>query len=260
MRAAGAVLAVVLLSAIPGAAEMWRYEDAQGNVAFVDDPSKIPAQYRASARAHVPASEGTPNGLASGDMQAILKKRHEILSHYTTEQAEAALRKGLLTVDEVEFLVSSGALRASAVGVQYRDAVHAAPQPATAASPKTVDAAERDLIMLQALGSGTGRNVPLTMLQEFGSRVQNNPHVRYALMGEGILFLVLLAALPFLLRKYHDESTRRIVRTSLFLIFVIVSATGNLILFRDDIAFLLAAGKAPPAPAPAAAQTYPPRK
>jgi hypothetical protein len=255
MKLAALALAAVILAAAPAAAAMYRYEDETGAVNFVDDPAKIPERYRAAARTHEPQAESAADRAAAAtafDPQALAKKRLAIIATYTPAQAEAALAKGLLTTDEVNYLVQAGALRTAAAGDAVRKSkVKVAPKPtAPPPEPGLVDA---ELQMLQELGAGRsgGRAGQLVAF------VRDNPKAKYAAVGEAAFGVALLVALPFILRRYHSDSAR-LIKTSLFLAFVMITATVNLLLFKDDLALLLSAGKpgaAAQSPTPPAAAT-----
>lgn len=248
MRTIALALVMAVLFAAPAAAEMYRYVDENGSVNFVDDPSKIPPQFRNQAKEYVPPAPPAPGSAEAGDMQAIIRKRREIISSYSADQAEAALKKGILTTDEVDFLVQKGALRTSAAGVIMREAALQGHGDATpAAKQQTGLQAGQDVGELESIsakaptgtpqgtsaGAATGeKGNPLTALL---ARARANPKSKYVLLGEAALAALLLAALPLLRRRYPGEDTRKVIASALVFAFIAVSAVGNLLLFRSEI-------------------------
>jgi hypothetical protein len=73
------------------------------------------------------------------------------------------------------------------------------------------------------------------LLKGFLQSIRASHNFRNSLIFEGILFLGLIIGLPFTLRNYRDDGTRRIIRASFFFSFLIVSATGNMLFFKQEI-------------------------
>lgn len=259
------IAAAVLVFVAPAAhAELWKYEDASGGVNFTDDISNVPPEYRHTARRHVVQDPGAAP--ADGGLEAIKRERERVIASFTPEQLKEAIAKGLLTVDEVNQLVARGQLRASEVGDQIRFAGKPAPKPAGQAAP-AISNEERDLKMLMALSQrGAGQAAQARSVMDGLEEIKNSPKFTYAMAGELGLAVLLIVTMPFVMRKYNDDGTRRIIRASFFFIFVIVSATGNMLLFKDEVAGMLnlknsleQAGRvsADPAAQPAALQGKP---
>lgn len=261
MRFLWIITAAVLLVAPAAEAELWKYEDASGGVNFTDDISNVPPEYRHTARRHVAQDPGAAP--ADGGVEAIKRERERVIASFTPEQLKEAISKGLLTVDEVNQLVAGGRLRASEVGDQYRFAGKPAPKAAGGPAP-SISNEERDLQMLMKLSKhSAGQAAQVGSFMESFEEIKNSPKFSYALAGELGLAVLLIVAMPFVMRKYNDDGTRRIIRASFFFIFVIVSATGNMLLFKDEVAGMLnlkntAAGvSADPAAQPAELQGKP---
>lgn len=244
MRLVVFAVAAVLLTAPAAEAELWKYEDESGGVNFTDEFAKVPLEYRHTARKHVIQDAGAAP--ADGGVAAIMKERERVIDGFSAAQAKEAVAKGLLTVDEVNRLVQKGVLRSSELGDQYRFAGKAAPAPSAApaasrdeAQPE-LTAAERDLKMLQELSTGNlARAAQARSVMDDVEAIKNSPKFKYAMIGEGVLALLLIAGMPFVMRRYNDDGTRRIIRASFFFSFIIISATGNMLLFKDEVAGLL---------------------
>lgn len=254
MRLRWLVAAVVLLAAPAAHAELWKYEDGSGAVNFTDSLANVPPEYRHTARRHVAQDPGAAP--SDGGIEAIKRERERVIASFTPEQLKEALAKGLLTVDEVNQLVAAGALRTSDVGDQYRFAGKPAPKAAAAAPALSNE--ERDLQMLMALSKRqTGQAAQARSMMDGLNDIKNSPKFTYALAGELGLAVLLIVTMPFVMRKYNDDGTRRIIRASFFFMFVIISATGNMLLFKDEVAGMLSMKTAAQAGAEAAAPVQP---
>lgn len=237
MRLVWFVAVIVVLAAPPAHAELWKYEDGSGAVNFTDSLANVPPEYRHTARRHTVQDPGAAP--SDGGVEAIQRERERVIASFTPEQLKEALAKGLLTVDEVNQLVAQGALRSSDVGDQYRFAGKPAPKAAAPSAPP-IDLAERELQSLMALRkSSTGQAAQARSMMDNLSEIKDSPKFTYALVGELGLAVLLIVTMPFVMRKYNDDGTRRIIRASFFFIFIIVSMTGNMLLFKDEVAGLL---------------------
>ncbi len=233
---------LLLLCALVAAdAGMWRYEDAAGNVNFTNNLDAVPLEFRAKATRFEPRSDRVQSeaALGAGGIAAYASQKElDEAAALTQAQAEERLRAGRLTEAQVRYLVERGVLRTSALGDTVRSGRTQAELAAERA--QAAKAANEDPLGLGKLA------VPMASPQGIRERLRpitESPKFRWSLIGEGVLMGILIVALPFALRKYHEDGTRRIVRLSFIFIFVIISATGNLVLFRDEIALLFGVAK-----------------
>ncbi len=212
---------LLLLSSLLATADpsFWRYTDKAGVEHLTNDFDSIPPALRESA---------TP----VADLSEVVKpadndagKAH--LDALSAREAEEMLWAGRLTVDDVDYLVKRGVLRSSVAGDSLRNAK----------TPEQL-AAER-ASRLAALEAASGvhadpRLGTVSLLRAFLYDVKESPKFKWALIGQLALAIGMIVAMPFVMRKYNSDSTRRIIRFSFLMIFGIVSTTGHLLLFRSE--------------------------
>ncbi len=226
MKIATWIVLGVLMSAVPAAAEMWRYTDETGAINFTNDYSNIPLKLRGSAKKHV---------LKTDD--EIAEARHQYLDALTSEMAKQQLAQGELTEEDVQYLVTKGSLRTSELGDAYRfsksrNQIQSERLAAQAAAATAATQADGSLSIQQMQAMSGGQ---VGELKKFAKRIQESPNFKNSLYFEGVLMALMIVGLPFVLRNYHDDGTRRIIRASFFFSFLIISATGNILLFKDEI-------------------------
>jgi hypothetical protein len=238
------VAAALLLGWVTSAdAELWRYEDASGAVSFTDSLDNVPPEFRHTARRHTIQEHQTQPDNATSTVEDIKAERRRIIATFSTEQAKAALHKGLLTEEEVGLLVDRGALRLTEVG----DSVRFAKRPeqvmadrAAKAQANTARLEDADTRMLRELaGMQSGRGAQIEMVKQAAESSFDPDKIKHSMMGTGALAVLMIIVYPFILRKYNDDGTRRIIRMSFMFSFTIIVSTGNFVLFRDDIVRLL---------------------
>ena len=202
------LLATLLLTATADA-PFWQYTDRNGVLHVTNDPDSIPPALR---------DEATPfefEGERATDAPAPLNEA----------DVEQALREGVLTEEELQTLLSEGALRSSPVGDSYRHA--------RTPSPDQPESSGGHLDALIYEGA-PGTLATMSVLQAYLRDLRESDKFWWSLGGQAALILAAIIALPFLLRRYHSPETRRVVRASVFWIVIIVSATGQVLLFRAE--------------------------
>lgn len=226
-------------------AEMWKYEDASGEINFTNDFNSIPPKFRGKAKPFVPKAES-----AVLQSVTVADKRREV-SSYSEDEARLLLREGRLTEDEVRYLVEHGVLRATEVGDALRFAGRAVTKPVQAVTNENMTDAERTAALAADIQKTRGSANPVGSVMDQVNELKKSPNFTNSLIGEGILAAVLIIAMPFVMRNYNSDSTRRLIRFSFLATFVVLSLTMNAILFRDEIEGLMSLAAKAKSPAPA---------
>lgn len=203
------LLATLVLSA-PGDPQFWRYTDAQGHVYLTNEFETIPPALRKNAQ---------PFALSA----APAEKKTSTPNEASIEQA---LREGTLSADELDELIASGAFRTSALSDSYRHAREPGDER---------DAAPGHLNRLAANQyDAMGTLSTLHVLRAYLRDIRASDKFWWSLGGQAAVVVAAIMALPFILRRYRTPETRRVVRASIFFMVIIVSATGQLLLFRSE--------------------------
>ncbi len=237
MNRFGWAFVFAFLSVTPAAAEMWQYTDESGALNFTNEYTNIPVKLRGSAQKHTLKSN-----------EEIAEARRLRIDTFSPEEAKRALQNGELTEEEVSRLVVKGSLRTSDAG----DAIRFAVSPQQAAEKKRLAEEAAKANDGGAFGDMTAEQMKavsgtqMSELKKFTSRIRLSPNFEYAMYGEAALILIVMIGLPFALRSYRDEGTRRIIRASFFFSFLIVSATANILFFKTEVTEALNLGAALP--------------
>jgi hypothetical protein len=194
--------------------QLWQYTDSHGVPTITNDYASIPAKYRPDAAPLELSGGSTQAEAPAGDGQA-------------RAEALAQLQAGRLTDKEVESLIEKGVLRRMDLGVPINPEKTRPPP-----LPQGDMAADIAAARHEALAGQLG---PITQIRQAVTEIRASPKFTYALYGQGALLLLMILALPFVLRRYHEESTRRVVRFAFASIFIIVSITGQLVVFKNEL-------------------------